>query len=64
MALARWKKHREQAIDPEVFAEALSNPSLGKGDPIGALEWRDFRSGKGSPQGMQWPETAPSIPGK
>ena len=46
MALARWEKHRERVIDPEVLAEVLSNPPLGKGDPIGALEWRDFRSGR------------------
>ena len=46
MALARWKRHREKPVDPEILAEWLANPPPRKGDAIGALEWRDFRTGK------------------
>lgn len=46
MAHARWRKHRERSEDPEARLERLANPPILKGDPIGALEWRDFRSGE------------------
>jgi hypothetical protein len=46
MALARWKKHREKPLDPEFLVDVLANPPLKRGDPIGSLQWRDFRSGK------------------
>ena len=46
MALARWKKHREKPVDPEILADLLANPPICEGDAIGSLEWRDFRTGK------------------
>lgn len=49
MALARWKKHPKKPVDPEISAEWISNPPPRKGDPIGSLEWRDFRMGKVMP---------------
>jgi hypothetical protein len=46
MALARWKKHREKPVDPEILADLDSYPPISEGDAIGSLEWRNFRTGK------------------
>jgi hypothetical protein len=43
-ALARWKKHREKPVDPEILADLDSNPPSSEGDAIGS--WRNFRTGK------------------